>query len=69
MTIEIPNWCRIGRYIEWNAPQITGNPWVREEIIAFGYDGFFHQAHDCPLYFTEYSEYGKTVRLANPREQ
>ena len=63
MTIEIPNWCRIGRYIEWNAPQITGNPWVREEIIAFGYDGFFHQAHNCPMYFTKFAEYGKTVRL------
>lgn len=62
MTIEIPNWCRIGLYIRWDAPEITGQRWVREEIIAYGYNGFFHQAHNCPLYFTKFSEYGKTVK-------
>lgn len=63
MVIEIPDWCKIGTFIEWDAPQITGYRWVREEIIAFGYDGFFHQAHNCPMYFTKFAEYGKTVRL------
>ena len=63
MVIEIPDWCRIGLYIEWDAPHITGKRWVREEIIAFGYDGFFHQSYNFPMYFTKFSEYGKTVRL------
>lgn len=62
-TIEIPNWCRIGMYIKWYAPNITGRDWVREEIISYGYDGFFHQAHNCPVYYTKFSEYGKTVEL------
>lgn len=63
MTIEIPNWCKIGSHIKWHAPEITGDDWVTEKIIAFGYDGFFHQAHNCPMYFTKFSEYGKTVKL------
>ena len=63
MTINIPDWCYIGLFIEWHAPEITGKDWVREKIIAFGYNGFFHQASNCPMYFTEFSEYGKTVRL------
>ena len=63
-TIEVPNWCKIGLYIEWYAPMITGKTsWVREKIISYGYDGFFHQAPYCPVYFTKFSEYGKTVRL------
>ena len=41
MTIEVPDWCIIGKTIEWNAPHITGNEWVRDKIISFGYDGFF----------------------------
>ena len=63
MTIEIPDWCRIGLYIQWHAPNLTGMEWVRERIVAFGYDGFFHQEHNCPMYFTKFSEYGKTVKL------
>ena len=63
MTIEIPDWCRIGLYIQWHAPNLTGVEWVREKIVAFGYNGFFHQAHNCPMYFTEFSEYGKTVKV------
>ena len=62
MVINIPDWCTLGKIIQWNAPHITGNEWVNEEIIAFGYDGFFHQAHNCPMYFTKFSEYGKTIR-------
>ena len=41
MIIEVPDWCVIGKIIEWNAPHITGYEWVRDEIISFGYDGFF----------------------------
>ena len=63
MTIEIPDWCRIGLYIQWHAPNLTGMEWVRERNVAFGYDGFFHQEHNCPMYFTKFSEYGKTVKL------
>ena len=63
MTIEIPDWCRIGLYIQWNAPHLTGMEWVTEKIVAFGCDGFFHQAHNCPIYFTKFSEYGKTVKV------
>ena len=63
MILEIPDWCKIGLYIEWDAPNVTGYCWVREKIIAYGYNGFFHQSHNCPLYFTEFSEFGKTVRL------
>lgn len=62
MTIEIPDWCKIGLFIEWHAPNITGNDWVKEEIIGYTYDGFLHKAHNCPLYKTKFSEYGKTVR-------
>lgn len=62
MTIEIPDWCHIGKYIVWHNPRTTGAEWVRDRIIAFGYNGFFHQACNCPMYFTEFSEYGKTVK-------
>ena len=63
MTIEVPDWCRIGVWVEWHAPAVTGMDWVAEKIVAFGYDGFFHQGDNCPMYFTKFSEYGKTVRL------
>ena len=65
MTIEIPDWCLIGKTIQWSARHYTGRDWVEEKIIAFGYSGFFHQAKNCPIYFTEFSEYGKTVREVN----
>lgn len=61
MTIEVPDWCVIGKSIEWYAPHITGIEWVIEKIISFGYDGFFHQGCNCPVYYTKFSEYGKTV--------
>ena len=62
MIIKIPDWCYIGKTIEWSARHITGNDWVEETIIAYGTDGFFHQAKNCPMYYTKFSEYGKTVR-------
>lgn len=63
-TIEIPSWCKIGTRIKWYKPDTTGCDWVYERIIGYGYDGFFHQAHNCPVYFTKFTEYGKTVELA-----
>lgn len=62
MTIEIPNWCVIGKRIEWRVSHITGNEWVTEIIISYGMDGLFHQAHNCPAYFSKFSEYGKKDR-------
>ena len=52
MTIEIPDWCVIGKYVEWNASHITGNEWVTEKIISYGIDGFFPQRKllPCVLY-------------------
>lgn len=41
MTIEVPDWCIIGKYVKWKAPHITGNEWVEEKIISYGIDGFF----------------------------
>lgn len=65
MTIEIPDWCVIGKYVEWNASHITGNEWVTEKIISYGIDGFFHKGSCCPVYYTQFSEYGKTIREIN----
>lgn len=61
--IKIPDWCEIDSFIEWHCPIITGQDWVRERIVGFGYNGFFHQATNSPVYFSEFSEFGKTVRL------
>jgi hypothetical protein len=36
--------------------------WVREKIISYGVDGFFHQAHNCPVYYSRFSEYGDYIR-------
>lgn len=45
MTVEIPNWCMIGKTIEWYNPDLVvfanDNPWFMEKIIAYGLDGFF----------------------------
>ena len=65
MTIEISDWCVIGKYVEWNASHITGNEWVTEKIISYGIDGFFHKGSCCPVYYTQFSEYGKTIREIN----
>ena len=67
MTIELPNWARIGaKVLVKDTKMIRGdspNNWYVEKIIAFGYDGVFHQAKDCPIYFTEFKQYGKTIKL------
>ena len=67
MTIELPDWARIGNIIEVRDYALKrgddSNHWYRERIISFGYNGVFHQAAYCPVYFTEFEEYGKTIRL------
>ena len=65
-TIEIPDWCYIGARIYWSDEGTTGYKWVLETIIAYGEDGFFHQAHSCPMYYTRFSEWGKTVKPYTP---
>lgn len=67
--IEVPDWCEIGTYIEWYAPVITGFEWTRERILSYGYDGFFHQSHNCPVYYTKFSEFGRTVRLPEKKNE
>lgn len=62
VVIEIPDWCVIGKWVEWSAEYITGNKWVKEKILSYGVDGFFHQGSNCPVYYTKFVEYGKTVR-------
>lgn len=61
MTIEVPDWCIIGKYVKWKAPHITGNEWVEEKIISYGIDVFFHQSHNCPVYYSKFSEYGNRI--------
>lgn len=62
MIIEVPDWCVIGKYIEWHCPHITGYDWVTERILSYGTDGFRHQGYNCPEYYTKFDEYGKTIR-------
>ena len=64
MTINIPDWCIIGKTVEvlmYNKD--TGQrEWFKEKIISYGVDGFFHQAYYCPTYYHKFSDYGKSVR-------
>ena len=63
MTIEVPDWCKIGLYVEWYAPIQTGvDHWVKEKIIGYTCNGFLHQATNCSMYETKFSEYGNTIR-------
>lgn len=68
MTIEVPKWAMIGKIIEVkDVDCIRGdNPhaWYKEKIIAYGLDGIFHQAFNCPVYYSRFSEYKKTIRKA-----
>ena len=67
MIIELPDWARIGAEVLVKDTKMTRgdrpNDWYIEKIIAFGYDGVFHQAKNCPMYFTEFNQYGKTIKL------
>lgn len=62
MTINVPDWCIIGKYIAWSDENTTGAKWVRERIVGYTPTGFLHQASNCPMYHTNYTEYGKTVK-------
>ena len=72
MTIELPNWARIGAEVlvkdTWMIRGDNPKEWYVEKIIAFGYNGVFHQAHNCPIYFTEFNQYGKTIKLRGDRQ-
>ena len=66
MTIEIPDWAIIGNYVE--VRDSTGvrtgdiNEWCIERILSYGVDGVFTQAHNCPVYYTKFSDYGINIR-------
>ena len=60
MTLTIPDWCRIGATVEH---QYRPGEWVEEIVHSYGTDGFFHQAYGCPMYYSAYSEFGRTIRL------
>jgi len=65
--IKLPSWARIdAEILIKDVNMIRGadpEKWYPERITAFGYDGVFHQAHNCPEYYTKFSEYGKTIKL------
>ena len=64
MIIEIPDWCTIGETVEvfmYDKDKGQGD-WFKEKIISYGVDGFFHQAHNCPVYYHKFDSYGKSVR-------
>lgn len=67
MIIEIAEWCKIGRTIEYKMfdPEYEELRWFEEKIISFGYDGFFHRAFGCPVYYSKFSDYGNTIRECN----
>ncbi len=60
MTLTIPDWCRIGATVEY---EYRPGEWVDEVVHSYGTDGFFHQAYGCPMYYSKYSEFGRTIRL------
>lgn len=60
MTLTIPDWCRIGATVEY---QYRPGEWAEEVVHSYGTDGFFHQAYGCPMYYSAYSEFGRTIRL------
>ena len=64
MVINVPDWCVIGKYIEFQMYDLNEGKtnWFRDKIISYSEDGFFHQACNCPVYHNKFSDYGKTVR-------
>lgn len=64
MIITVPDWCIIGKFIEFKMynPNTEKVEWFKDRIISYGVDGFFHQAHDCPVYYNKFDDYGKRVR-------
>lgn len=64
MIINVPNWCTIGKFIEFKMfdPDTGKDAWFKDRIISYSEDGFFHQAHNCQVYHNKFDDYGKTVR-------
>lgn len=65
MIIEVPSWAGIGLmvYVK-DVNCVRGdnpNNWFKERIISFGYDGVFTQAHNCPVYYTHFKDYGNKI--------
>lgn len=55
---------KLEKYIEFQMyDKDTGEVrWFKDKIMSYGEDGFFHQEHNCPVYFNKFSDYGTTVR-------
>ena len=69
MIINVPEWAEIGNYVEikmWDS-DYEKYRWFREQIISYGNDGFFHQAHNCPVYYNKFSDMGTKVRLCEQK--
>ena len=64
MTINIPDWCVIGKYVEVKMydKNYGRYDWFKEKIISYSENGFFHQEYNCPVYHNLFSDYGKSVR-------
>lgn len=64
MVINVPDWCVIGKSIEFQMYDLNEGKtnWFKDKIISYTEDGFYHQAHNCPVYHNKFSDYGKTVR-------
>lgn len=67
MTIEVPDWCKIGKFIEFEMynPDSGRYEWFKDKIISYSENGFFHQAHDCSVYHNKFTDYGVKVRECN----
>ena len=64
MIINVPDWCVIGKRIQfkmWN-PNNGKTEWFTDTIISYSSNGFFHQEHNCPVYHNKFSDYGSSVR-------
>ena len=64
MIIEVPDWCVIGKFIEFQIydPMTNKIVWYKDKIVSYGVDGFFHQGYCCPVYYNKFEDYGKSVR-------
>ena len=66
--IDVPDWAKLNEYVlvlhEYDAA-IDKPAWLSEKIIGYGYDGVFTQAHNCPVYFYKFSDYGKRIKKNN----
>ena len=64
MIIEVPDWCKIGKYIEFKMydPTYGEARWFKDKIIAYSEKGFFHQGFYCPVYHHLFTDYGELVR-------